>query len=358
MTRPRRRIAPITGETGRGPGTGVGQTLGVGETAALEVDSVVKRYDDRTALDGVSLQVDAGEVCGLLGPNGAGKTTLVSIISGLRRPDAGTVRVGGLDVVTGGRAARTQVGLAAQETGIYPTVTVRENLVLFADLAGYRGADRSTRIADVAEALELTHLLDRLARHLSGGEKRRLHAAMALLHRPRVLLLDEPTTGVDVATRGRLLDAVRALAREDGTAVLYSTHYLPEVEELGASVVILDRGRVLARGSLGELIASHGAGRLEVAFVGAAPRLAGDGIEVDGEVVRLSTERPGTALARIIGQLGDDAERVRSVEVIPPSLESVFVALTGRRYSADEVVGADGDDTVAPEADARGRVAT
>ena len=305
--------------------------------AALEVESVVKRYDDRVALDGVSLIVGPGEVCGLLGPNGAGKTTLVSIVAGLRQADSGRVCIAGVDLATGGRAVRAQVGLAAQETGIYPTVTVRENLVLFADLAGYRNPDRDRRVDEIAEILELTEFLGRLARHLSGGEKRRLHTAMALLHRPRVLLLDEPTTGVDVSTRARLLAAVTALAAQDGTAVVYSTHYLPEIEELGATVAILDRGRVLARGSLDELVAAHGSGGLEIAFDGAAPHLSGDDLEIDGSMIRLATEQPGIAMAELIGQLGGDADRVVSVDVKRPSLESVFMALTGRRYSADDL---------------------
>ncbi|MGZ6953474.1 MAG: ABC transporter ATP-binding protein [Acidimicrobiia bacterium] len=303
--------------------------------AALEIDSLVKRYGDHLALDGVSLTVEPGEVCGLLGPNGAGKTTLVSIVAGLRGPDSGTVRVAGTDLATGGRATRALVGLAAQETGIYPTITVSENLVLFADLAGYRNPERDRRIDEVAETLELTELLPRLARHLSGGEKRRLHTAMALLHRPRVLLLDEPTTGVDVATRARLLAAVTALAAADETAVVYSTHYLPEIEDLGATVAILDHGRFLARGRLDDLVAAHGSGELEITFNGPAPSLRGDGLAVDGEVLRLATDRPGNAMADLIGQLHGDAERVVSVDVRRPSLESVFTALTGRRYSAD-----------------------
>ena len=304
--------------------------------AALEVESLVKRYGDHLALDGVDLVVEPGEVCGLLGPNGAGKTTLVSIVAGLRAPDAGRVTVAGMDMATGGRAAREQVGLAAQETGIYPTVTVRDNLVLFADLAGYRNTARDQRVEEVAEVLELTEFLPRLARHLSGGEKRRLHAAMALVHRPRVLLLDEPTTGVDVGTRARLLAAVTALAAEDGTAVVYSTHYLPEIEALGATVAILDRGQLLARGSLADLVAAHGSGALEVTFDGDAPQLRDLPVEIDGPVLRLTTDEPSAVMGSIIGQLGTHADRVLSVDVKRPSLESVFMTLTGRRYSADD----------------------
>ena len=239
-------------------------------------------------------------------------------------------------MATNGRTAREQVGLAAQETGIYPTVTVRDNLVLFADLAGYRNPARDQRVEEVADVLELTEFLPRLARHLSGGEKRRLHTAMALIHRPRVLLLDEPTTGVDVGTRARLLAAVTTLAAEDGTAVVYSTHYLPEIEALGATIAILDRGQLLARGSLTELVTAHGSGALEVTFDGDAPHLSDFPAEVDGPVLRLTTDEPSAVMGSIIGHLGTDADRVLSVDLKRPSLESVFMKLTGRRYSADD----------------------
>lgn len=296
----------------------------------LEVDRVEKRYGDRVALDTVSLSVAAGEVCGLLGPNGAGKTTLVSIVAGLRSADAGSVHVDGVDVAHGGREARSAVGLAAQETAIYPTVTVRENLELFARLAGLGGRDVAARIDEVAEVVDLTAFLDRLGRALSGGEKRRLHTAMALVHRPRVLLLDEPTTGVDIATRTRLLAAISDLATEEGCAVVYSTHYLPEVEELGASVTILDHGRVLARGSLATLVDQHGTGLVELTFDGPAPDSAD--AQCDGDTLRVRTDRPGPVAARLMAGLGRDAERLTSIDLTPPSLETVFLALTGRVY--------------------------
>ncbi|MDQ3145914.1 MAG: ABC transporter ATP-binding protein [Actinomycetota bacterium] len=314
--------------------------------AVLEVEGLTKRYAGRLALDDVSLRVMPGEVCGLLGPNGAGKTTLVSIVAGLRSADGGVVRVDGRDVAEGGRAARSAIGLAAQETGIYPTVTVRANLELFAGLAGLSGRATGTRLAEVSEILELDHLLDRQARHLSGGEKRRLHTAMAMVHRPRLLMLDEPTTGVDIATRSRLLDAIARLAQEEGCAVLYSTHYLPEVEQLGASVSILDHGRILVRGSLDQLVAAYGGGVVELTFEGPAPALPR--ADIDGSVARVVTDdHPGPMAAAVLGSLGADAERLVSVDLVRPSLETVFLALTGRTYTSDAgvAVGA-GTETV------------
>lgn len=308
----------------------------------LEVEGLTKQYAGRLALDNVSLRVEPGEVCGLLGPNGAGKTTLVSIVAGLRSADDGVVRVDGRDVTDGGRAVRSAIGLAAQETGIYPTVTVRANLELFAGLAGLSGRAAETRLTEVSEILELDHLLDRQARHLSGGEKRRLHTAMAMVHRPRLLMLDEPTTGVDIATRSRLLDAIARLAHDEGCAVLYSTHYLPEVEQLGASVSILDHGRILVRGSLDQLVATHGAGAVELTFEGPAPALAR--ADIDGSVARVVTdEHPGPTAAAVLGSLGADAERLVSVDLVGPSLESVFLTLTGRAYTSD------GDASASPE---------
>ncbi|HMJ77992.1 MAG TPA: ATP-binding cassette domain-containing protein, partial [Iamia sp.] len=184
-----------------------------------------------------------------------------------------------------------------------------------------------------------TDLMDRPARQLSGGERRRLHTAMAMVHRPPLLMLDEPTTGVDIATRSRLLAAISRMARDEGCAVLYSTHYLPEVEELGATVAILDGGRIRARGSLASLIARHSLGVVELTFDGHAPALVapdGIGVEVDGSVARAETDaHPGPLAARLVGGLGADAERLVSVDLTPPSLETVFLAVTGRAYASD-----------------------
>lgn len=303
----------------------------------LGVARLSKSYGDVTALDGVDIEIAAGEICGLLGPNGAGKTTLVSIVAGLRRADRGTVTVNGIDALRCSAEARRYIGLAPQELAIYPTVLVRDNLVFFGELAGLRGSVLATRIGEVADTLELTALLDRPGRTLSGGEKRRLHTAMAMLHHPPLLLLDEPTTGVDVRTRARLLEAVRRLATEEGTAICYSTHYLPEVEALGASVAIIEQGRIIARGSVAELVKRHGGAAVELTFAGLPPLLSLDRrIETVDHTLRIYTDEPAADTARVLAQLGAEAEHLRGVEIVSPSLESVFLALTGRRYAGED----------------------
>jgi ABC-2 type transport system ATP-binding protein len=301
----------------------------------LRVRGLRRRYGSVIALDGVDLDIARGEVAGLLGPNGAGKSTLVSAVCGLRRPDSGSVSVAGLDVSRHPWRVRELIGLAPQELGLYPTLTVFENLLFFTEVSGRRGRAARARIEAVAEALALTGLLRRPAHALSGGQKRRLHVALALVHHPRLLLLDEPTAGVDVETRAALLDLVRAAA-DDGVAVCYCTHYLPEVEALNGSVAILDRGRVIARGSVRELVRRHGGSRVELTFVDRVPQVPLPWPAVqDGLVLRLEVDNPPLAAARAIELLGAEAARLRSVEIVRPSLESVFVALTGRRFAAD-----------------------
>ena len=301
----------------------------------LEVRGLRKRYGDVVALDGAELSIARGEVCGLLGPNGAGKTTLASIVAGLRSADAGTVTIDGVDALGDGRRARQALGFAPQDLAIYPTLSVRENLVMFGEIADLRNTQLTGRIEQVADALELAALLDRPCRALSGGEKRRVHTAAAMLHRPALLLLDEPTTGVDVATRSRLLDTVRALA-DDGTAICYSTHYLPEVEALGASVAIIDHGRLIARGTVADLVRDHGRSGvdIEVDNGDAITATLPNGVERDGNVVRITGEEPSARIGEVLGLLGHS--RVRRVEVTAVSLESVFLTLTGRRFDSEE----------------------
>jgi ABC-2 type transport system ATP-binding protein len=304
----------------------------------LHIAGLRKAYGGIEALRGVDLEVAAGQIVALLGPNGAGKTTLVSIVAGLRRADAGRVEVDGLDALSRSAQVRERIGLAPQDTGIYPVVSVRRNLWLFGELAGLGRAELNRRIDEVAGALDIADLLDRQAGKLSGGQKRRVHTAIALLHRPRLLLLDEATTGADVETRGHILELVRRLAAE-GSAVLYSTHYLAEVEALGSDVAILDRGQVIARGPVADLIGAHAQAVVELSFDGAVPAVPlPDGATVEGNRLRLPTPDPAATLVQTVPLVPPDA--LSSVEIIRPNLEAVYLALTGRRYDeADREAG-------------------
>ncbi|HUP85543.1 MAG TPA: ABC transporter ATP-binding protein [Acidimicrobiales bacterium] len=303
----------------------------------LKVRGVHKRYGAVEALRGVDLEVAPGEICALVGPNGAGKTSLVSIVAGLRRPDEGEVEVGGLDVTRHRQEVGRLLGLAPQELAIYPTIKVRDNIVVYAELAGLRGAEMRRRVDETAEALGITDLLGRLGSALSGGQKRRLHTAMALVHRPPLLLLDEPTVGADIESRQQLLELVRRLA-DDGAAVCYSTHYLPEVEVLGATVAILEAGRVIARGSLPDLLSAHAESAVELQFHGAPPDqlVSLAGAVVDGDRVRLPATDPAATAASALTSLRADDPALAGLEVIHPTLESVYLALAGRRYASEE----------------------
>jgi ABC-2 type transport system ATP-binding protein len=300
----------------------------------LRAEGVRKSYGSLDVLKGVSLSVAPGEIVGLLGPNGAGKTTFVSIVSGLREADAGSVTISGVDAFAAPHEARLHVGIAPQDLGIYPTLTVRRNLEFFGELAGVTGRDLQARVADIGQALSLTPKFEAHASTLSGGQQRRLHTGMAMMHKPPLLILDEPTVGADIRTRQEILDVVKRMAGE-GHAICYSTHYLPEIEELGASVAILDGGTIVARGSLAQLIREHSSQAVELEFAGPAPALEVRGSEVTRQDTKLliRSHNPTEAAATALSLLGRDAARLRGVEIVRPSLDSVYLALTQRRYS-------------------------
>ncbi|MFD9477519.1 MULTISPECIES: ABC transporter ATP-binding protein [Streptomyces] len=311
----------------------------------LEVSDVHKRYGKVEALRGVTLACERGEVVGLIGRNGAGKTSLVSCIAGLRRPDLGVVRIEGVDVQERPQVTRQHLGLAPQEIGVYPSISVRQNLRYFGELAGMSGRSLTRRMTELMEALYLDDIADRLAGGLSGGQKRRLHTAMAMIHRPSLLLLDEPTAGADTQTRSRLLEVVRGLAAQ-GTGVVYSSHILTEVEALGASVAILHGGRVLARGAVDEVVAAHTKSWVRLTFDGPAPALPFDGAEADGSAVLVRTGDPSGVVAHLMGLLGEHLPRLRGVDVVPASLESTYLALTGAESDHVEI-GSKEDDVLA-----------
>lgn len=271
----------------------------------LEASDLVKRYGPVTALDGFSLKVAAGEIVGMVGHNGAGKTTFVEIVSGLIRPDSGHVTIGGQTPA----AARGRVGVAPQHLGLYPSITVREHLQLFGRLAGLRPAALRSAIDDITAALRLTEIIDRRTGALSGGQQRRTQAATALIHRPALLLLDEPTAGADQETRQAMLDMVKQYAGE-GAAVVYTTHYLPELTDLGATIAVIRNGRVIARGTDDELVKGL-PGEVRVRFE-------------DAEELQVSTTEP---TATLIDLLRHADRPISAVEVRNPSLDDLYKSL-------------------------------
>jgi ABC-2 type transport system ATP-binding protein len=303
----------------------------------IEVDELRKSYGDLTAVDGLSFTARPGEIFGLLGPNGAGKTTTIHCISGLLAPTAGHIRVMGHDVVLDGQAARRALGVVPQEIALYEELSALENLAYWGGAQGMRNPLLRERIQKV---LELTGLQDRArepVKRFSGGMKRRLNLACGIVHMPKVLLLDEPTAGVDPQSRVRLLDLVRGEARA-GACVLYTTHYLEEAETLCDRLAIVDHGRIIAAGTLAELRAMQG-GRNLLRLSGMFPAHAGaalqglDHIEIlqaDAGVLLLSLAEAPRKLPAIFSALEGAGAEVRDTTLTQPSLESLFIKLTGK----------------------------
>jgi ABC-2 type transport system ATP-binding protein len=305
--------------------------------AMLEVARISKTYGGTVALDDVSLSVGQGEIFGLLGPNGAGKTTLVSIISTLLAPDGGSVCVGGHDVQRAPQTVRGLIGLAPQDTGLYGPLTARENLGFFGGLYGLRGKELSTR---VDEAIEQAGLQDQGKKHVetfSGGMKRRLSVAIALLHRPALLLLDEPTAGVDLQARHHILESIRELSRNSGTTVIYTTHYMDEVEELCERVAIIDHGQIVACDAVRSLLG--GFGETVMLFRAEATNRFGERLHTEVVSAHLSTqdglyqigvERLQESLPHVLRIAEEEAVSLEDLRIARPSLEQVFLSLTGR----------------------------
>ncbi|MBI3748254.1 MAG: ABC transporter ATP-binding protein [Chloroflexi bacterium] len=306
--------------------------------AILTCHDLRKRFGDRTAVDGIGFTIRAGETYGLLGPNGAGKTTTISMICGILAADAGEVHVAGIKIDTGTVAAKGAIGYVPQDLAIYPNLSARENLAFFGRLYGLRGAHLRQRIAEVLAVIDLAGRADERAERFSGGMKRRLNIGIGLLHRPRLLVLDEPTVGVDPQSRNAILSSVEALSAA-GMGILYTTHYMEEAERLCNRVGIIHEGRIIAEGSRRELVALVGG--LDTVKLGATGDLAAAARavrELDG--VRDATTHDGgidllvvdarRLLPSILASMNQDGQSVRSVEVVEPDLEAVFLHLTGK----------------------------
>lgn len=304
----------------------------------LRADGLEKRFGDLKAVDGVSFEISHGETFGLLGPNGAGKTTSISIIAGLLESDGGSVTVGGESITTSSTRGKGSIGLVPQELAIYPDLTAEENLFFFGRLYGMSGSDLEKRVDEVLEVVGLDDRRSDLTKEYSGGMKRRLNIGIGLLHKPQLLILDEPTVGVDPQSRNAILESVENLSGE-GMAVLYTTHYMEEAERLCDRVAIIDEGKIKAEGTRREL----------VSMVGQKDRIRVDGGgDIDGAVDRVREIDGVTDVSRsdggldvlavnasgilpeILSSVTAAGASISGVEVEEPNLEAVFLHLTGK----------------------------
>jgi ABC-2 type transport system ATP-binding protein len=309
-----------------------------GPRSAIRVRGLTKSYGSVRALDGVDLDVRRGTVLGLLGPNGAGKTTVVRVLTTLLKPDAGTIEVDGLDALRDAAKLRERIGLAGQYAAIDENLTGLENLTMVGRLYGERRQAAKGRGQELLERFDLVEAAKRPAKTYSGGMRRRLDLAAALVAKPPILFLDEPTTGLDPRSRLSLWETIEGLVAE-GTTVLLTTQYLDEADRLADSIAVIDHGRVIAGGTSNQLKDRVGGERLEVrlddaAHVETAVRalapMSDDPPSSDGPIVKLSVRRRSGAIVEAVGRLGDAGVGVDDLDLHRPTLDDVFLSLTGR----------------------------
>jgi ABC-2 type transport system ATP-binding protein len=327
---------------------------------AVEAHELVKVFGKAQvrALDGLSLQVREGTVLGLLGPNGAGKTTTVRVVTTLLRPDAGWARVAGFDVVAQSREVRSIIGLSGQYAAVDENLTGRENLVMFGRLYQLPKTVARSRADDLLEQFSLTAAADRVTKTYSGGMRRRLDLASALIGQPRLLFLDEPTTGLDPRSRIGMWDVIRGLVRE-GTTLLLTTQYLEEADELADEIAVVDTGRIIAQGTSDDLKARVGGERIEVVVHGrdsiAAARevlaRVGEGsVELDEHTRRLTVPASGGAsgLVQVVRDLDEVSVAIDDIALRRPTLDDVFLTLTG--HVAEQLPGNEDEEPEPAEA--------
>ncbi|HQR81091.1 MAG TPA: ATP-binding cassette domain-containing protein [Actinomycetota bacterium] len=319
---------------------------------AIEAQGLVKVYPARRgtaevrALDGVDLRVPRGTVLGLLGPNGAGKTTAVRILTTLLRPDSGSARVAGYDVATEPQQVRRSIGLSGQYAAVDEILTGWENLYMFARLYRLSRAQARARADQLLAQFSLTEAADRTIKTYSGGMRRRLDLAAALIGRPDLLFLDEPTTGLDPRSRLGMWEVIRGLVRE-GTTLLLTTQYLEEADALADTIAVVDTGRIIAQGTADELKAKVGGERIEVVVRNPTDAarardllhgFSGGDVELDEHTRRLTAASSGGArqLVAVVQAIGDAGIAIDDVTLRRPTLDDVFLSLTGHHSAADE----------------------
>lgn len=291
---------------------------------ALEVREVRKSYGAHEVLRGVDLRVEPGQILGLLGRNGAGKSTLITILCGLRRADSGSISICG-HRPSSAEAAQS-IGYAPQDLGIYPDLSVAQNLAAFGELHGLGRREAASRAGEVMDLLGLSEKSGQRASHLSGGQQRRLHAGMAIMHRPHLVFMDEPTVGADVEARSQILRAVRQLA-DEGAAVVYTSHYLAEFEELGSDIAILNEGCIVASGTLEDIIAGHGRAEVTLEFDRPVPSI--NGWDADGTLLRHIGDEadPGSRIGEALASPTLQGARLTDVRITQASLHNAYLQI-------------------------------
>ncbi|MCB2155923.1 ATP-binding cassette domain-containing protein [bacterium] len=303
----------------------------------VQVDNLTKRFGDLLAVNGVSFEIGEGEIFGLLGPNGAGKTTTISMLSCLLDIDGGSARIGGYDVGRNAMAVKRLIGIVPQDLAIYPMLPAIQNLRFFGSIYGLHGKELNERID---HALEIVGLKDRAkdkAESFSGGMKRRLNLAAGLLHRPKILFLDEPTVGVDPQSRNHIFENIRRL-QDDGMTILYTTHYMEEAQSLCERVAIVDQGEVIAMDAPESLIRQHGEGIIEFGVREVSDETLARiesletvrGARRNGETLRVESPSANHALLEVLPALEQAGVAIESLAIREPNLESVFLHLTGK----------------------------
>lgn len=297
----------------------------------ISVSRLKKHYGKKTALEDVTLTVEPGTCFGLLGPNGAGKSTTMKLLTGIIEPDDGTIHVLGLDVVKDQRAIQRQIGYVPQSITLYEKLSAYDNLVFFGEMNGVKGRLLKERISEVLNQTGLSDRAKEAVSTFSGGMKRRINIACALLHKPKILILDEPTVGIDPQSRNRIFELINSL-KEEGVTVIYSTHYMEEVEALCDHIAIIDHGKVMTQGSLTELLERFGQKAIYFEAAGLNEPIQIERVEKIYPKNRgwvFETEHPIKVMEAILKHSEANNLEVKALEIMRPSLETVFLSLTG-----------------------------
>ncbi|MCA9929390.1 MAG: ATP-binding cassette domain-containing protein [Anaerolineales bacterium] len=326
----------------------------------LTVQNLRKKYGDHEVVKGINFSVEEGEVFGLLGPNGAGKTQTISMLTGVIEPTEGTAVIGGYDIKTQMNEVKKINGLVPQDLALYPTLSARANLNFFGRIYGLHGKELKERVEDVLHIVSLTDRADEAVEKYSGGMKRRVNIAAGLVHHPRLFFLDEPTVGVDPQSRNHIFESVQRLNRERGMSIVYTSHYMEEVELLCNRVAIIDEGRIIAMDTIKNLIAMLGGGIIQIGLPAANQKLLNEltalpavqdacvdtpparptgetepeeaeVVTREGVVVKIMTKNTQHAIVNVIDYLNEKDLNLLSLNILEPNLETVFLHLTGKK---------------------------